>query len=89
MAFVDAWTRDFYKFPGQISKPHYLRAERRYYYRAYLADSGGAYDFKMGLFVGSTKHTEKTFHAARNEKQRITVKADVVPNIQVINVQIF
>ena len=52
-------------------------------YTAYLADSGGAYDFKLGLFAGQTNHTKRVYEKAKNEIQKITIKSDSIPNVQV------
>lgn len=58
---------------------------KAYYYVAYLADGGGSYSFQLGLFGGRSKYSESTFpDIVRNEKQKISVVADVSPSGQVM-----
>jgi len=83
VAFTPRWTHHFWKYPTQASEPLYLDRSREYFYTGYMADSGGHYDFKLGLLGDKTAHTQSTFHKARNEIQRLLVRSVIVPNIQV------
>lgn len=84
VAFADGYTKNnWFHTETQKSRLMYLNKDTPYYYEVYLADTGGDYEFKLGLMTNETKYTSKDVQGALDEVQKASVYSQYLPDAQV------
>nr|XP_047143668.1 fibrocystin-L-like isoform X2 [Hydra vulgaris] len=81
------WTQSsFFTYTEQKSRKMYMRRDREYFFKAYLADGGGEYQLEIGLLGYKTNLSNADFDKVFNEVQNITIYSVYKPEIQMIDV---
>ncbi|XP_065660201.1 fibrocystin-L isoform X2 [Hydra vulgaris] len=81
------WTQtSFFAYAEQKSRKMYMRKDREYLFKAYLADGGGEYQLEVGLLGYKTNLSNADLDKVFNEFQNLTIYSVYQPEIQIIDV---